>query len=83
MNSDSHTILLAAPEEAYDGRSLYDRLKEQKDAKQEEFEESRKFKNMIRGGRFAKKKSNDISKYLTCFLQQDWTMTTVQLGTKK
>lgn len=38
-----------APEEPYDGRSLYDRLKEQKDAKQEEFEESRKFKNMIRG----------------------------------
>lgn len=39
-----------APEEpAWDGRSLFDRLKEQKDAKQDEFEESRKFKNMIRG----------------------------------
>jgi len=38
-----------APEEPYDGRSLYERLKEQKDAKDLEFEESRKFKNMIRG----------------------------------
>ncbi|CRL07936.1 CLUMA_CG020922, isoform A [Clunio marinus] len=38
-----------APEEPYDGRSLYDRLKEQRDAKDLEFEESRKFKNMIRG----------------------------------
>lgn len=38
-----------APEEAYDGRSLYERLKEQRDAKDLEFEESRKFKNMIRG----------------------------------
>lgn len=33
----------------HDGRSLYHRLKEQKDAKDMEFEESRKFKNMIRG----------------------------------
>jgi len=38
-----------APEEIYDGRSLYERLKEQRDAKDEEFHESRKFKNMIRG----------------------------------
>lgn len=38
-----------APEEPFDGRSLYDRLKEQRDAKDLEFEESRKFKNMIRG----------------------------------
>lgn len=38
-----------APEEPYDGRSLYDRLKEQRDAKDSEFEEARKFKNMIRG----------------------------------
>lgn len=38
-----------APEEPYDGRSLYDRLKEQRDAKDLEFEEARKFKNMIRG----------------------------------
>jgi FAM192A/Fyv6, N-terminal domain len=37
------------PEEPYDGRSLYERLKEQRDAKDHEFEESRKFKNMIRG----------------------------------
>lgn len=42
--------LAVVPEEAaYDGRSLYDRLKSQKDAKDLEFEESRKFKNMIRG----------------------------------
>jgi hypothetical protein len=41
--------LTAAPEEPYDGRSLYERLKEQKDAKDLEFEEARKFKNMIRG----------------------------------
>lgn len=41
--------ILAAPEEPFDGRSLYDRLKEQRDAKDLEFEESRKFKNMIRG----------------------------------
>lgn len=40
---------LVAPEEPYDGRSLYDRLKEQRDAKDLEFEEARKFKNMIRG----------------------------------
>lgn len=38
-----------APEEPYDGRSLFERLKEQRDAKDLEFEESRKFKNMIRG----------------------------------
>lgn len=79
------SFVAVAPEEPYDGRSLYERLKEQKgkwisecqikikfwkslltylravnwccpmcsnvfvDAKQEEFEESRKFKNMIRG----------------------------------
>lgn len=42
-------LLLVAPEEPYDGRSLYDRLKEQRDAKDLEFEEARKFKNMIRG----------------------------------
>ncbi|XP_053740839.1 PSME3-interacting protein isoform X2 [Synchiropus splendidus] len=38
-----------APEEVYDPRSLYERLKEQKDKKQEEFEEQFKFKNMVRG----------------------------------
>ncbi|XP_070507919.1 PSME3-interacting protein-like [Chironomus tepperi] len=38
-----------APEEPYDGRSLFDRLKEQKDKKNSEIEESKKFKNMIRG----------------------------------
>ena len=32
-----------APEPEYDGRTLYDRLQEQKDKKQEEYEESRKF----------------------------------------
>ncbi|KAM9808287.1 PSME3-interacting protein [Neosynchiropus ocellatus] len=38
-----------APEEVYDPRSLYERLQEQKDKKQEEFEEQFKFKNMVRG----------------------------------
>lgn len=37
------------PEQPIDNRSLYEKLKEQRDAKQEEFEESRKFKNLIRG----------------------------------
>ncbi|XP_047452335.1 PSME3-interacting protein isoform X2 [Mugil cephalus] len=37
------------PEEEYDPRSLFDRLKEQKDKKQEEFEEQLKFRNMVRG----------------------------------
>ena len=32
-----------APEPEYDHRTLYDRLQEQKDKKQEEWEESRKF----------------------------------------
>jgi len=40
---------LEAPEEPYDSRTLYERLKEQKDIKDEEFEESRKLKNMIKG----------------------------------
>eukprot|EP00794_Sanderia_malayensis_P019094 gene19094-21010_t len=34
----------------YDGRTLYERLKEQKDKKQEEFEDSIKFKNMVYKG---------------------------------
>uniref|UniRef100_A0A8C6SP08 Proteasome activator subunit 3 interacting protein 1 n=1 Tax=Neogobius melanostomus TaxID=47308 RepID=A0A8C6SP08_9GOBI len=38
-----------APEEVYDPRSLFERLQEQKDKKQEEFEEQLKFKNMVRG----------------------------------
>nr|XP_057931003.1 PSME3-interacting protein [Doryrhamphus excisus] len=38
-----------APEEEYDPRSLYERLQEQRDKKQEEFEEQFKFKNMVRG----------------------------------
>ncbi|XP_035498043.1 PSME3-interacting protein isoform X2 [Scophthalmus maximus] len=38
-----------APEEAYDSRSLFERLQEQKDKKQEEFEEQLKFRNMVRG----------------------------------
>lgn len=37
------------PEEKFDGRCLYDKLKEQRDAKDLEFEESKKFKNLIRG----------------------------------
>ncbi|XP_059192022.1 PSME3-interacting protein [Centropristis striata] len=38
-----------APEEKYDPRSLFERLQEQKDKKQEEFEEQFKFRNMVRG----------------------------------
>ncbi|XP_043935474.1 PSME3-interacting protein [Protopterus annectens] len=37
------------PEEVYDPRSLYERLQEQKEKKQQEYEEQFKFKNMIRG----------------------------------
>lgn len=36
-----------APEEEYDPRSLYERLKEQRDKKDLEFEESKKFKNLV------------------------------------
>ena len=38
-----------APEQAYDPRTLYERLKEQKDKKQEEYEESKKLKNFVKG----------------------------------
>uniref|UniRef100_A0A8B9KB44 Proteasome activator subunit 3 interacting protein 1 n=1 Tax=Astyanax mexicanus TaxID=7994 RepID=A0A8B9KB44_ASTMX len=37
------------PEEEYDPRSLFERLQEQKDKKQEEYEEQFKFKNMVKG----------------------------------
>lgn len=37
------------PEEEIDNRSLYDRLKEQTDKKQEEFDDKHQFKNMVRG----------------------------------
>lgn len=37
-------------EVVFDGRTLYDRLKEQKDKKQDEFEDQLKFKNMIYKG---------------------------------
>lgn len=37
------------PEEPYDSRSLFDRLKEQRDKKDLEFEETQKLKNLIRG----------------------------------
>ncbi|KAE8608177.1 hypothetical protein XENTR_v10011419 [Xenopus tropicalis] len=37
------------PEEVYDPRSLYERLQEQKEKKQQEYEEQFKFKNMVRG----------------------------------
>uniref|UniRef100_A0A914W245 FAM192A/Fyv6 N-terminal domain-containing protein n=1 Tax=Plectus sambesii TaxID=2011161 RepID=A0A914W245_9BILA len=40
---------LEAPDEEYDPRPLYDRLKEVRDKKQAEFEEDHKFKNMVRG----------------------------------
>ncbi|TNN71129.1 Protein FAM192A [Liparis tanakae] len=38
-----------APEEKYDPRSLFERLQEQKDKKQEEYDEQFKFSNMVRG----------------------------------
>lgn len=38
-----------APEEEYDSRSLYERLQEQKQKKDLEFEEAHKLKNMIKG----------------------------------
>ncbi|XP_075045062.1 PSME3-interacting protein [Mixophyes fleayi] len=37
------------PEEVYDPRSLYEKLQEQKDKKQQDYEEQFKFKNMVRG----------------------------------
>ncbi|XP_017146140.2 PSME3-interacting protein [Drosophila miranda] len=40
---------LERPEEPYDGHSLYDRLKEQKNKKDMEYEEAHKLKNLIRG----------------------------------
>lgn len=42
INLDWNIWLLERPEEPYDGRSLYDRLKEQRDKKDLEFEESHK-----------------------------------------
>lgn len=39
--------LTEAPEEEYDPRSLYERLQEQKDKKQEEFEEQFKFSKWL------------------------------------
>ncbi|XP_058011650.1 PSME3-interacting protein isoform X2 [Ahaetulla prasina] len=52
------------PEEVYDPRSLYERLQEQKDKKQQEFEEQFKFKNMVRG------LDEDESKFLDEVSQQ-------------
>ncbi|XP_052889532.1 PSME3-interacting protein [Anopheles moucheti] len=40
---------IEAPEDEYDPRSLYDRLQEQKQKKDSEFEEAHKLKNMIKG----------------------------------
>ncbi|RWS07368.1 protein FAM192A-like isoform X2 [Dinothrombium tinctorium] len=40
---------LECPEEEYDPRSLYERLQEQKRKREEEFEESKKLKHLIRG----------------------------------
>ncbi|XP_055598655.1 PSME3-interacting protein isoform X2 [Uranotaenia lowii] len=40
---------MEAPEEEYDGRSLFDRLQEQKQKKDMEYEEAHKLKNMIKG----------------------------------
>lgn len=41
------SLITEAPEPEYDPRSLFDRLQEQKILKQEEFEESRRLKNLI------------------------------------
>ncbi|XP_044014684.1 PSME3-interacting protein isoform X2 [Aphidius gifuensis] len=38
-----------APEEPYDGRSLFDKLQDQKNKRDMEYEEAHKLKNMIRG----------------------------------
>jgi len=43
------SCLTEAPEEEFDSRTLYDRLQEQKMKKQEDYEETHKLKNMIRG----------------------------------
>uniref|UniRef100_A0A182K3K9 FAM192A/Fyv6 N-terminal domain-containing protein n=1 Tax=Anopheles christyi TaxID=43041 RepID=A0A182K3K9_9DIPT len=40
---------IEAPEDEYDSRSLYERLQEQKQKKDSEFEEAHKLKNMIKG----------------------------------
>ncbi|XP_023217057.1 protein FAM192A-like [Centruroides sculpturatus] len=40
---------LLCPEEEYDPKSLYERLQEQKDKKQAEYEEAHRLKNLIRG----------------------------------
>uniref|UniRef100_A0A8C4R8I4 Proteasome activator subunit 3 interacting protein 1 n=1 Tax=Eptatretus burgeri TaxID=7764 RepID=A0A8C4R8I4_EPTBU len=40
---------LEQPEEVYDPRSLFEKLQEQKERKQAEFEEPLKFKNQVRG----------------------------------
>ncbi|KAK2724577.1 PSME3-interacting protein-like isoform X1 [Artemia franciscana] len=40
---------LEAPEPVFDNRSLYDRLKEQKDKKELEWEEAHKLKNQVKG----------------------------------
>ncbi|OAD53667.1 hypothetical protein WN48_09634 [Eufriesea mexicana] len=40
---------LEAPEESYDPRSLYERLQEQKNKRDTEYEEAHKLKNMIKG----------------------------------
>ncbi|XP_029038878.1 PSME3-interacting protein isoform X1 [Osmia bicornis bicornis] len=40
---------LEAPEEQYDPRSLYERLQEQKNKRDSEYEEAHKLKNMIKG----------------------------------
>lgn len=47
--SRTEDMPLEAPEEEYDSRTLYDRLREQKTKKDEEFEESRKLKHLIKG----------------------------------
>lgn len=41
-------MITEAPEPEYDPRTLYERLQEQKQKKQEEFEESKKMKNLVR-----------------------------------
>lgn len=47
VQSDSFLSSSEAPEETYDPRSLFERLQEQKDKKQEEFEEQFKFSKLL------------------------------------
>lgn len=47
LNTQNFLSSSEAPEEEYDPRSLYERLQEQKEKKQEEFEEQFKFSKLL------------------------------------